>query len=72
MLAGGAASSSAGCHNICAFFGSFGFFVQAVLAVLSFSALIFKVTELPRLHICTNQMLSKSSGFFQKKTISIC
>mmetsp|Transcript_23390 Transcript_23390/g.76009 ORF Transcript_23390/g.76009 Transcript_23390/m.76009 type:complete len:89 (+) Transcript_23390:161-427(+) len=28
------------CHAICDFFGSFGFFVQFVLAVLSFSALI--------------------------------
>ncbi|EKX35017.1 hypothetical protein GUITHDRAFT_155592 [Guillardia theta CCMP2712] len=30
------------CHAICDFFGSFGFFVQFVLAVLSFSALIVK------------------------------
>ena len=37
------------CHSICDFFGSFGFMVQAVLAVLSFSALIVKrYQESPR------------------------
>lgn len=39
MMGGGATTS---CHHICAFFGEFGFTVQFVLAVLSFSALIFK------------------------------
>ncbi|KAJ1484015.1 vacuolar membrane protein-domain-containing protein [Baffinella frigidus] len=37
------------CHSICDFFGSFGFMVQGVLAVLSFTALIIKrYQETPR------------------------
>mmetsp|Transcript_29780 Transcript_29780/g.60131 ORF Transcript_29780/g.60131 Transcript_29780/m.60131 type:complete len:248 (+) Transcript_29780:56-799(+) len=37
------------CHHICDFFGTFGFFVQFILAIVSFSALIVKrYQEIPR------------------------
>jgi hypothetical protein len=45
----GGPETGGSCHNICNFFGQFGFFTQLVLAVMSFGVLLIKrYREIPR------------------------